>query len=144
MGDFDPPGVTDRAKDLGAMLVAWWLVAPDATNLAAEPFRESTGGEERGPAVHEHEFEAFVSASPGEIFEYEFDGPCLARRGGDNSHAEWQTGDVHADDSLGPVGSTIGTTLVVEGAPSVRCSSCEMGVDDHHRGLRVSSTKGGA
>ena len=142
MGDFDPPGVTDRAKDPGAVLVAWRLVPPDAANLAAESFRESTGSRLRGPAVHEHEFEAFVSTDSREVREYEFDGPCLGRQGGDNSHAKWQTGDVHADDSLGPVGSTIGTTLVVEGGPSVRCSSCEMGVDDHHRGLRVLSTKG--
>ncbi len=44
MGDFDPPGVTDRAKDLGAVLVAWWFVPPNAANLAAELVRESTGG----------------------------------------------------------------------------------------------------
>ncbi len=44
MGDFDPPGVTDRAKDLGAVLVAGWFVPPNAANFTAEPFRESTGG----------------------------------------------------------------------------------------------------
>ena len=42
MGHLDPPGVSDRLKDLGTVLVAWWLVPPDAANLATEPGREST------------------------------------------------------------------------------------------------------
>jgi hypothetical protein len=70
VGHFDSPGVSYGSKDLGAVLVARWLVPSDATHLVAEPGRESSGRGLSGAPVYEHELEALVSARTGEVFEY--------------------------------------------------------------------------
>ena len=77
MSHLDPPRVSDRSKDLVSALISRWFVPADAADLAAEAFRESTGGRLRRPAVYEHEFEALVGPSAGEILECEFDGLCF-------------------------------------------------------------------
>ena len=144
VGDLDPPGVADRTKDLGPVLVARWLVPPNAANFVTELHRQSCGGGLRRAAVHEHEPHSLVRPRAGKVVEYLFDGARLGRRSGDDAHAERQARDVHADNALGPVGPAVGATLVVEGDTSVRGPSCEMSVDDDHRRQRVLSAEGGA
>ena len=141
VGDFDPPGMADGAKDLGAVFVAWRLVPSNPADLVVEPCGQPFSCRLRGAPVHEHEFEAFIGTGSGEVVEYLFDGVRLGRRGGDDSYTERQTGDVHADNAFGPVGPTVRTTLVVEGDTPVRGSSCKVGVYDHHRGSRVLATE---
>ena len=134
VGDFDPPGVTDRAKDLRTMFVARWLVPTNPADLAAEPGGEPLGRRLRGSPVHEHEFEAPVSARAGQVLEYQLDGARLGGRGGHDAHAERKAGDVDADDSFCPVSPAIGTALVVESHAPIGGPSREVGVDDDHRG----------
>ena len=141
VGDFDPPGVTDRPKDLRTMFVARWLVPTDPADLAAEPGGEPLGRRLRGSPVHEHEFEAPVSARAGQVLEYQLDGARLGGRGGHDAHAERKAGDVDADDSFGPVGPTVGTALVVESHATIGGPSREMCVDDDHRWRGFCSTK---
>jgi len=88
VGHFDPPGVSNRLKDFGTALVAWWLIPADPANLATEPGRESKCRRRGGAAVHEHEFEALVSTRAGEVLEYQLNGFCFGRRGGNRTHAE--------------------------------------------------------
>lgn len=144
VGHLDPPGVSNGSKDLGPVLVARWLVPPNPANLVAEPYREPLGRGLRGAAVHEHKFEAVVSASTGEVLKYQLNRSRLGRRRGNHSHAEGQARDVHADDSFGAVGSAIGTALVVECRASIGGPSREVRVYNHHRGQEVFSTEGGA
>lgn len=87
VGNLDPPGVADGAKDLGAVLVARWLVPPNPSDLAIELHRQPRGGGLRRAAVHEHEFQPFVGTGSGEVVEYLLDGARLGRRSGNNSHA---------------------------------------------------------
>ncbi len=109
--------------------------------LAAEPGREALGRRLRGSPVHEHEFEAPVSARAGQILEYQLDGARLGGRGGHDAHAERKAGDVDADDSFCPVSPAIGTALVVESHATIGGPSREMCVDDHHRWRGFFSTK---
>ena len=132
MGNLNPPSVTDGTKDFGAVLVAWGLVPSHSANLVVEFVRESLGRRLRSAPVHEHEFEAFVSTGSREVVEYLFDGAGFGRRSGHHAHAERQARDVHADDALGTVGSTIGTALVVEGCAPIGGPAREVGVYDHH------------
>ena len=132
VGDFDSPSVTNGSKDLGTVLVARRFVPSNSADLAVELCRQSRGGGLRRAAVHEYELQSLVRSSSGEVVEYLFDGARLGRRGGDNSHAERQTRDVHADDALGAVGPAVGATLVVEGDTNVRGPSCEARIDDDH------------
>lgn len=81
-----------------------------------------------------------VSTRQDQVVEYLFDGAGFGRRSGHHAHAERQARDVHADDALGTIDSTIGTALVVEGYAPIGGSSCKVGVYDHHRGPRVLST----
>jgi hypothetical protein len=119
VGYFDPPGVSDGSKDLGTTLVARWLVPPNPANFVVEPGRESLGCRFGGAAVHEHEFEAVVSAGTGEVFEYQLNRSRLGGRRGNNSHAKGQTRDVHADDSLRAVGAAVRSALVVKSNASI-------------------------
>ncbi len=144
VGYFDPPCVPDRSKDLGATLVARWLVPPDPANFTLEPRRESLGRRFGGTAVHEDKFEAVVSVGTGEIFEYQFNRSRLGGRRGNNAHAEGQAVNVHADNSLGAVGASVGATLIVEGDAPVRGSSREVRVYNHHREQEIFSTEGDA
>jgi hypothetical protein len=59
VSDLDPPGVADRAKDLGTVLVARWLIPSNPANLVVELVRESLGCRLRGDAVNEREFQSF-------------------------------------------------------------------------------------
>ena len=133
VGHFDPPGVSDGSKDLGTVLVAWWLIPSDPTNLVVELCRQPRGGRRRSAAVYEDEFQPFVSTASSEVVKYLFDGVGLGRRGGDNAHTVRQTRDVHADDALGAVGSTVEATRVVKGGASIRGPSGEVRIGDHHR-----------
>ena len=36
VGNLNPPGMADGAKDFGAVLVAWWLIPSNSTNLVVE------------------------------------------------------------------------------------------------------------
>ena len=108
VGYVDPPGVADRAKHFGTVLVARWRVPSNSTNRVVELFRQPRGGRCRSASVHENELEAFVITRSGEVVKYLFDGAGLGRRSGDNAHAERPTRDVHADDALGAVGATVG------------------------------------
>lgn len=134
MGYLDSPGVSDGSKDIGPVLVAWWLIPPNPTDLVVEPGRQSFGSGLGGASVDEHEFESFVRTHLGEVLEYQFDCSGLGRRCGDHSHAEWQSRDVDTDDALRSVGSTVGAALVMEGGTPVRCPAGEVRIDDHHRG----------
>jgi hypothetical protein len=69
VGHFDSPGVSYGSKDLRAVLIARWLVPPDATHLVTKHGRESSGCGLSGTPVNEHELEALVSARTGEVFE---------------------------------------------------------------------------
>jgi hypothetical protein len=69
MGHLDPPGVTDRAKYLGAVFVVRWLVPSDSSDLVVEPCRQSLSSGLGGAPVHEHEFEPLVGARSREVFE---------------------------------------------------------------------------
>src|ERR1035437_5186802 len=144
VGHLDAPGVTDGAKDLGPVLVAWWLIPTNSTNLVVERGRQPGSGRLRCAAVNEQEIQSFVRTVSGEVGEYQFDGLSLGCRGGDHPHAQRQSRNVHADDALGPVGATVGTTLIVEGDAPVRGSSSQVGVDDDHRWPVILSTEGGA
>jgi len=55
-----------------------------------------------------------------------------------------QTSDVHADDSLGALGSAMGIALVMERCSAIGDPSRQMRVDDHHRGQWFLSTEVGA
>ena len=79
MGHFDPPGVTNGPKDLGAVFVARWLVPSDPANLTVESGRQPCGGRLYRAPVHEHELEAFIGTGSGEVVEYLFDGTSLGR-----------------------------------------------------------------
>lgn len=83
VGHFDPPGVADRAKHLGTVLVARWFVPSNPTNLVVELCRQPRGGRCRSASVHEDEFQPFVITGAGEVVKYLFDGAGLGRRGGD-------------------------------------------------------------
>jgi hypothetical protein len=73
VGDFDSPGVADRAKDLGAVLIARRVVPANPADLVVELGREPLDGGRSGPTVDEHELEAFVRTGLGEVLEYQFD-----------------------------------------------------------------------
>ena len=87
MGDFDSPGVTNGAKNLGPLLVARWVVPPHPAHFVVKLCRHSCGGRRRGAAVHEYELEAFGSTGSSKVVEYLFDGTGLGGRSGDDAHA---------------------------------------------------------
>ena len=88
VGHFDPPGMADGAKYLGAMFVARWLVPTDPTHLVVELGRHPRRSRHRGAAVDEHELEAFVRTRASKVVKYQFNGARLGRRRGDDSYTK--------------------------------------------------------
>ena len=60
----------------------------------------------------------------------------LVGGGGHDQGTDRQAGDVDCHDALGALGAAIGAAAVVEGEPTVRGSTGQVGVDDDHRRRR--------
>ena len=137
MCDLDAPGVRDRPEDPLALVVAWWLVPADTTDVTVVSGRELSGSPFRGAPVDEHQLEPLVLPTRGEISKQELDGLRLRGRGGDDPAGQWQAGDVDRHDALRTVGVAVGSAAAMEDDTTVRGAAREMGVDHHHRGLRL-------
>jgi hypothetical protein len=70
--DFNSPGVVERAKDLGSLLIARRFVPTNPADFVVECGREPLGSGLRSAAVDEHELQACVRTGPGEVLEYQF------------------------------------------------------------------------
>ena len=67
VGDFNSPGVAERAKDPGSVLIARRFVPPNPADFVVERGREPLGSGLRSATVDEHEFKTCVRTSPGEV-----------------------------------------------------------------------------
>lgn len=126
VGCFDTPSVPDGSKDLGAVLVAWWPVPSDPTDLVVESGRESRrrGPKARVRVVRQRPCERGLRVSTQLLWLQ------TSKRG---PRARTVAGpDVNADNPLGTVGSTMRGALILKSHASVGGSSREVRVNEHN------------
>ena len=124
MCDLDAPGVRDRPEDPLALVVAWWLVPADTTDVTVVSGRELLGSPFRGAPVDERQLEPLVLPARGEISKQELDGLRLRGRGGDDPAGEWQAGGVDRHDALRTVGVAVGSAAAMEDNTTIEGFAC--------------------